>query len=225
MSNFKLLVKKDLLCLWRARQVLLATFSFALVLVVVASFSFRQVGFGQSDLQAVTPGILWLIFLFAGVIALNHSFLIETENDALQGLLFSKVDPGTVFLAKFSTNFVFLFAIQIFTIISHALLFGVEIFSVIPALIFITALAAIGFIAVGTLLSAISVSTPGRDLVLPLILFPLCIPLLAGAVFLTRELLQGGVFPWTSFWLVLILAYDAIALVLSWCLFEPLVTE
>jgi len=225
MNEFAILFKKDITCVWRAKQLMLGTFGFALLLVVVASFAFRQVGYGQEELRAITPGILWLVFLFAGLIGLNQTFLFEQQNSALQGVLLSKVQPNVVYFAKLSSNFLFLSLVQILVLLAHGVLFGAEIFFVFPQLLFVTVLVALGFTALGTLLSAMAVATTSREIVLPLLLFPLSIPLVAGAVFLTRELLQSGSFPFASFWFTLVVVFDVISLVLAWLLFEFVVKE
>ena len=217
---FWILVSKDFLCLWRSRHILVGTFGFALLLVVVASFAFRHVGAGQEELQAVTPGIIWIIFLFSGVIALNHTFMIEEENRAMLGVLLYPLDPSIVYLSKWLTNFLFLIVLQVCVIVAHGVLFGVELFGVFAELVFLSALATAGFSAVGTLLAGIAVCSKGREIILPVVLFPLLLPLIASVVYLTRELLFSGAIDFGDFWFVLLLGFDVIALVLSWALFE-----
>ena len=215
-----LLVKKDFRCLGRAAPQLVATLGFALLLVVVASFAFRQIGYGESDLQALTPGIVWLIFLFSGVIGLNYSFLTEQENDALHGVLLTPVDPFLVYLAKCICNVVFLVVVQLLVVLAHSLLFSVALVPLLMPLLLVIFLAAVGFAAVGTLLSAMAVHSRSREVLLPIMLFPLCLPLLAGAVFLTREVLASGSLDTGTFWFSLLCGFNVICLTLSWVLFE-----
>ena len=220
MRDFMLLVRKDVRCLLRANGLVLSTFGFSLLLTLVASFAFRQIGYGERELLEVTPGIVWLVFLFSGVIALNHSFALEQENDALFGLLLTSVEPSTVYLAKLAVNAVFLGMIQCFVLVAHGVLFGANFWGVFFELLGVSLLGGIGFVATGTLLSAIAVCTKGRDILLPLMLFPLCIPLVAAAVFLSRGLLETGGLEVESFWFSLLCGFPMLSVVLSWALFE-----
>jgi len=225
MNVFLVLLRKDLLCLWRARQLLAATFGFAILLVVVASFSFLQVGYSGHDLKLLSPGVVWLVFLFAAVVGINHSFLIEKENEAILGLVLTPAAAETIYCAKALSNLVLLFLLQCVVLIVHGLLFGVDFSGVFFQLLLLTFLCCLGFVGVGTILSAIAVSTRGRELILPLVLFPVLLPLTAGAVHSTRELLLNGTLDYSDFWFVLILAYDVIAVTLSWVLFDYVLRE
>ncbi|MCB0322662.1 MAG: heme exporter protein CcmB [Bdellovibrionales bacterium] len=225
MNAFVWLVEKDLRCLHRAKHVVVSTLGFALLLEVTAGFAFRQVGYGQIELLEVTPGILWLIFLFAAVIALNHSFLFEHENEPMTGLLLTAADPGTVYLAKCLSNFLLVGTMQVFTIGAHALLFGADLSGKILPLCAVSLLSALGLCAAGTLLAAIAVCTRGRELVLPLTLYPLLIPLVAGSVYLMREVIFEQTIDWGGFWFLTVLGFDVVALVLCWVLFEYVVRE
>ncbi len=216
---------KDVRCMWRSKQILTSTFGFALLLIVVSSFAFRTAGYGQEELKSITPGILWLAFLFTSVISLNHSFTHEREHDALTGVVLTGVDPSYIFFAKFFTNLLYLASLQLFLILTHALFFGADLMGSVPSLFLVSVLAAVGFIALGTLLSAVSAVTSGREIVLPLVLFPLAIPLVAAAVFLSRETLVSGVVPVENFWFHFLCLFDLISVVLSWALFGYAVGE
>jgi len=220
MRSFLAIFVKDFKCFFRAKSIVAAAFGFSLLMVVVASFSFRQIGFSPSELLLITPGVIWLVFIFSGVIVLNHSFLIEKENDALSGLLLSAGRPALVFIAKAASNLLFLSLLQIFVIVIHSILFGVDVSQVFFQLLLISFLVICGFVCFGTLLSAMSVATAGREFMLPLLLFPLCIPLFAGAVFTTKELLLSGTISFDYFWLRLIIGFDVISIALSYVLFE-----
>ena len=225
MKNFRLLLIKDVLCLWRAKEELLGTFLFALLLVVVSSFAFREVGYGQVELKSVTPGILWLIFVFSAVLGLNHSFNFEIENRALTGLLIGPVEGITVFAAKFISNVLYILAVQALVIISHTVFFGVQVFHLFPEMMLLTLLGAVGFLSLGTLLSAIAVSTRGRELILPIVLFPLSIPFIAALVSLTRDLLASEVLAFSSVLFIFVCVFDVISLTLAAVLFEYVVKD
>lgn len=223
MSKLAKLVRKDVLCLLRARHIVVSTLGFALLLVVVAGFSFRQVGFGQRELADITPGVLWMVFLFCSVLGLNYSFAAEEEQGGLAGLVLTGVDPGQIYLGKFLTNFVFLGITYILVLIAHGLLFGVEYFDRFGSLVIVAVLFGAGFSALGTLLAGIAACSRAREVVLPLTLFPLTIPLVAASVLLCRGVLDTGGIDVTSFWFLLLCGFDVIAVVLSWALFEHVV--
>jgi len=221
----RVLIEKDFKCLLRRRETLTATIGFALILVVIASFSFRTIGYGEEELRVITPGVLWLVFIFFAVIGLNYTFAPEQDDRAIAGVLMSPIDPTLVFISKFIVNFIFLFSVQCGAILLHELFFGANISFAFGQIVFITFLGVLGFVAIGTLLSSISTAVRVRDVLLPLLLFPLSLPLIAGLVSITRTVLETGSIPYSSFWFSLILAYDVIALVLSWSLFEFCVIE
>ena len=222
-SKFALLFRKDMLCIWRAKSLIVATASFSLMLVVVASFAFRQIGQSATELQALTPGIIWLIFLFSAVVGLNYSFLSEREESAMHGVLLSSVSPAVFYLSKFTSNLLFLVFIQALVIFSHCLLFGVSLAGGGILLLGVTLLSAVGFTALGTLLSAMAVYSRAREVLLPLMLFPLSIPLISASVILTREVMQTGSIELGGFWFLLVCGFDVISLVLAWALFEHVI--
>ncbi len=225
MRHLTILLSHDIRLLLRANHVLVATFGFAFLLIVVSSFSFRYVGITAEQIRLTTPGILWVVFLFTSVIGLNHSFAFEKELGAIRGVLLTPVDHGTVYLAKFMSNLIFLFLLQSFIILVHGIFFGVDYFGNLAELLLLSLLVVVGFSSFGTLLSGIAASLNGRDILLPLILFPVCIPLVIAVVELTRELLLGGSLNFDSFWFTLLCVVDVIGVIVSWVLFEYVVNE
>lgn len=219
------LLKKDVICLLRSPGVLASSIGFAILLVAVASFSFRTTGMSEEEMLGITPGILWLIFLFLGVTVLNYAFQHERENSALEGVVLSPVLPGAIFCAKFVFTFSYLFVLQALTVFVHALIFGVEMTGYLPGLLLVTFLVTLGFVAVGIPLAAGSSVFKSRDVVLPLILFPLCLPLMASAVFLSRGVLDGVMFSATDFWFSVLIVQDVVFLALSYVLFEYAINE
>lgn len=219
-QRLRLLMLKDFRCLWRSPEILVAVFGFALLLIVVASFSFRQIGFGNEQLTAITPGILWLVFLFCGSMCLNHSFELEERDGALRGLISSIDSVELIFLSKFLTNFLFLFVLELFALVVHSILFNIEVIPVLEDFLIILALFAFGFSAIGTLFSAMSVTSKSREILLPILLFPLCLPLVSACVVVSRELLLSGQIEYSGFWFVLVAVFDVVSFVLAWVLFE-----
>jgi len=219
------LFAKEVRCLFRARQWPIAVIFFAFVLVVLASFAFRRVGYGQQELLESTPGILWMIFLFSGLVSLNYSFFHEEEFGALIGLILSPCDPALIFISKFAANTVFLLVVTAFFTLMHSLLFGVEYGAHTWGLLGILALTSIGFCALGTIFAAMSASVRGRELILPLLLFPLTLPLVVAGLELTNELFGLNGDTSAAPWFLLAAVFDVIAVTLSTVLFEFVVRE
>ncbi len=225
MKPFISLLKKDFTCLWRSPQILISSFSLSLLLVIISSFAFRQIGFGERELSEVTPGILVIIFLFSGVLALNHSFSGEYVQRPLTGIILTGIDPFQIYLSKFLNNYLFVFTLQLFTLFTHGLFFGAPVFSHFLSIVILSLLMSIGFVSIGTLLSAISALSRSLEILLPLILFPLIITPVAGFVFLLREVLLTGVINTSQFWFVLLVVYSIISLCISSVLFEYLIKD
>ena len=217
------LFRKDLLLLFGNGRFVVSSIGLATLFVVISSFAFRDIGYGEAELQALTPGIIWLIFLFTGVVSLNHSFLPEREEGALQGILLSPVNSGVVFLSKLGNCVLFLLTLELLITILHSLFFWPTFFEYLPSFMLVALIFSLGFASLGTLLSSISVVVKEREILLPLILFPLCIPLLIGCVELTRIIVSGAALPYFGFWFTLVVVFDLISLTLSWALFEPLI--
>lgn len=219
------LVKKDFKILYGIKHQFFSILLFAIVQVIVASFAFKKLGFAEAEILQLTPGIIILIFLFTGIMTLNTSFIQEKEGGALVGLLLTGIDTALIFLSKFLINFSFLLLIQILIVTLHSLFFNITLFAYGYQLFLILFLSAFGFVSLGTIFSAIAVVTPGRELLLPLLLFPLTLPLISAAVFLMQDLFNFKVIDFDSFWFQLLIVYDIVAFMLSLVLFEYVLKE
>lgn len=223
MAAFQALLRKEFAIIWGSGNILASTFGFALLLIVVASFSFRQIGYGEAELRSVTPGILLMVFLFSGLLGLSHSFLQEREDQALQGVILTGVGGTSLYFSKALGNLLFIGGVHLVALASHALLFGANLGPELLLLAIVTLLFTLGFVGLGTLLAGISVVVKEREILLPMVLFPLVIPLVAGCIELARAVLATGALPWESFWFLLVVVFDTIALTLSWALFDVVV--
>lgn len=220
MRVFAALFSNSVLCIWRDRRFIAANTVFSLMLVVAASFFFRRIGYGEQDLLSLTPGVVWLIFIFVGVVGLNQLFMDELEDNAMQGLVLQIPDLGVVFLAKCGANILFLCLIQFMVIIAYGIFFSVDIFRAVPALFVLVAALVPGFAAVGTLLSAISVCTSSREVVLPLLLYPLLLTPVAAAAMATNDVLELGYLSISSIPFLVVCVFSVVSFVVSWLLFE-----
>lgn len=225
MTQLISLLKKDFLLLLRARHWPLAVFSFALCLLVLSAFALRQIAYSESDLLALSSGLLWLELLFASVVALHASFSFEREGEALLGLVLSGVNSSVLYLAKVVSNFLFLFLLGFFIFCGHFLFFGLHLSSLSLQLFLLLSVVVFGVSCLGTLLSAMVSCVPARELLFSLLFYPLLVPILGAAAMLTQELFQTGSFEPSSFVFKLIVGLDFIFLLLGVILFEQLIWE
>src|SRR3990170_6235316 len=182
---------KDVRTELRSRQAAGGSLVFALLTVVIFNFAFDLEG-EMKDIAA--PGVLWVAIVLAGMMAFGHVFAQEREQGGLEGLLLTPVDPGAVFLGKAAGALLLTFALELFLLPVFALFANVSILS--PGLLLVVVMGTLGFVLVGTLFSAIAVTSRSRELLLPLLLLPVATPVLIAAVEGTRSALGGE--PWSE---------------------------
>lgn len=214
------IVRKDLAMELRTKENLSAMIVFALIVLVIFNFAFEL---QAVDLRIVGPGVLWVAFTFSGILGLGRSFAAEKDKGSLEGMLLSPVDRGAIFLGKTISNFIFITTMQAVTLPLFAILNNIALpwFPLIPYIV----LGTIGFAAVGTVLSAIAASTKMREVMLPILLFPVSIPLLMAAVKLTSGALQSLDFSQLAWWLNILVLYDVVFVVVAFWVFEYVVEE
>jgi heme exporter protein B len=216
------LLRKDLQIEFRTKETLAALLLLGLLTLVVLSFAFDP----TSELRVeAAPGALWVAVIFAGVLGLNRSFLAERENDCLQGLLLCPVDRGTIYLAKTVGNFLFMLVAQLVIVPIFIFFFNLPVTPALGGVFLSLALGLLGFAAIGTLFAAISVRTRAREVMLPLLLLPLAVPIFIAGVKVTGRMLLGKPLADVAPWLNLMLGFDVIFLVVGWLVFEYAVEE
>lgn len=221
MNVFLAVLWKDLVCEWRGRDRAVATLLFSLLVVVIFYFSLDTSE--PQRVRELAPGLLWIAYAFAAVLGLNRSFALELENDAVAGLALAAHDRGFVFLGKAAASFLILGVVQALTAAAFALVFDQSWWRVAPSLAAIVALGSVGICSMGTLLSALAVRTRFREVMLPLLLLPLLIPVLSGAVGATQDLLAGGTPRFAAIQLLLVV--DGIYLIAGFLLFDYVLDE
>lgn len=212
---------KDITAELRTKEMVSAMFVFSVLVIFIFNFAF--------DLRAenaitLAPGVLWVAIAFAGMLGLGRSFIIERDRGSLEGLLLAPVDRSAIYLGKLIGNVIFIAGVEIVILPLFIILFNLPP-TVAPALAGVVALGTIGFAGVGTLFSAMVVHTRARDVLLPILLFPVVSPVLLAAVRLTAGLLDGLPFAETQGWLGLLAAFDVIFMALAFMLFEYVVEE
>ncbi|MFI5267682.1 MAG: heme exporter protein CcmB [Chloroflexota bacterium] len=212
------LLWKDLVSEWRRREVVLSLVVFSLLVLLVFDFAFDL---RRADLPAAAPGILWVTFIFAGVLSFTRAFAVEKDRGTWEGLLLAPVDRGAIYLAKLLACLLFMLVVEAVTLAAFGVFFDVP-FDV--ASVALVALAGtLGFATVGTLFAAMSANTRAREIFLPVLLFPVAVPVIIGSVKATA-LAFGGAgdgYPWLG----LVLAFDAIFLAVSFAVFEFVIED
>jgi heme exporter protein B len=171
----------------------------------------------------MAPGLLWIAYVFAAVLGLNRAFSLELENDAMSGLALAPCDRGWVFLGKAAANFLILSFVQLVTAMAFVLVFELEWFRAGWQLAGVIAMGSLGICSIGTLFAAVAVRTRFREVMLPLLLLPLLIPILAGSVQATGELLSTGESSFAP--IQLLVVADAIYLIIAFLTFDYVLDE
>ena len=210
---------KDLKAEFRTKQMLNSMVIFSLLVIVIFSVSFGDL-LGDSEIVSqLAPGVLWIAFTFAGMLGLSRSFASELENGCLEGLKLCPVDRSAIYTGKAISNIVIMFLVELITIPLFAVMFNYNIEGLLGLAVVII-LGTIGFISVGTLLSALTVNTRTRELLLPILLLPIIIPVIIPAVLATGKILTSGDISDISGELRLLAVYDIIFFVIAQLVFE-----
>ena len=213
---------KDIRAELRSRTALLSAVVFAALVLVIFNFARDPTAVASVDLA---PSVLWVTFALAAMVALNRAFTVERENGALDGLLLAPVPRGAVFLGKLIANLTFVGAVEAITLPLFVLFFNVDLGHALPGLLGVTVLATIGFVAVGTLFSAMAVRTRFAELLLPVLLLPFMVPPLIGAVQVTARLLADRPLSEMLGWLRLLALYDVVFVTICTMAFAAVVDE
>lgn len=214
------LVWKDILLELRSRDIVISVLVFGILVAVVFNFALNVT---PRQVAALAPGILWVAFAFAGILAMNRAFVAEKEQGGLEGLLLAPVSRDAIFLGKALTSFLFMLIVEAALLPVFAVLLSFSAFSFI--LILTIVLATLGFATVGTLFSAIAVQTRAREIMLPVLFFPIILPVLIGAVEVSGKAIGGGLGVSVARWLSLLGVFDALFLVICPWVFSAVVEE
>jgi len=213
---------KDLRVEWRNRETLASMCVFSLLVVFLFSFAFEP---GREETLRLLPGLLWIAFAFAGILSFNRSFAAERENNCLEGLSLAPIDAGAIYLGKMLANFAFLAVLELVVVLVTSIWYN---FSFLPALrnfAVITFWGTLGYVAVGTIFGAVAANTRMREVMLPVLQFPVAIPVFIGAIEATSGALKGQPPGDYASWTRLLAGCSVIFLVLSFLLFEYVLEE
>jgi len=215
--------RKDLLIETRTREIVLTTMFFALACVMVFAFGFVREG---RPVQDAAAGILWIAIAFSGTLALGRAFERERQGETLRALLLAPIDRPALYLGKLLGILILLAAVELLVVPMVALMFQAPLFDYPLLMLGLIAAGTIGFAAVGTLFAAMLVRARSRDVMLPVLLYPLTIPVIIAGVRGTAALLQPEADqPMARMWLAMLLFFDVVFVTISLWTFEPVMTD
>jgi heme exporter protein B len=211
---------KDLAAELRGREMLSAMLVFALLVILIFNFALEL---DAKTRATVTAGVLWVTFAFAGTLGLNRSMAMEKDRGCLDGLLLTPVDRSAIYFGKSLSNLVFMLVVEAIVLPVYSLLYNTNLFD--PGLILVILLGSIGYVSVGTLLSSMAVQTRTRDILLPILLFPVVLPVLIAAVKASSGFLQDVPAAEIMPWLNILIVYDIIFTAVAFMVFDFVVEE
>jgi len=215
------ILRKDLRIEWRTRESVTSLAALGILLLVVLTIAHDPT---PEQAPMLAPSVLWATFVFTGLLGVQRSFLLEREQDCLAGLLLAPIDPAAIFAGKLAANLILLGAMQAIVVPLVALFLHVDFTGVLPGLVVVLSLGNLGFAAGATLFAAMVVRTRAREVLLPLLLLPLVLPVLIAGVKATQAVLAGGLAAAGDALSVLI-AFDVIFTVAGWLLFTYVVRD
>lgn len=211
---------KDLAAEMRSRELLSAMLVFALLVILIFNFAIEL---APALRPTITPGVLWVTLAFAGTLGLNRSMAVEKDRGCLDGLLLAPVDRSAIFFGKMLANLVFMLLVAAILLPVYSLLYNINLFR--PGLLLVILLGSLGYVAVGTLLAGMAVQARTREVLLPILLFPVIVPVLLAAVRASGGFLQSAPFEQILPWLNLLIGYDVIFLAVAYMVFDFIVEE
>ncbi len=212
------IVRKDLAAELHTREILSAMFVFAVIAMLSFSFALDLRG---TVGEAAAPGVLWTTIAFAGTLGLSRSLAREQHSGGMSGLLLASEDRTVIFFGKMVGNLILLFLLEAVLLALGTVFFNVNLLK--GGVVLVLVLGTLGYAVVGTLLAAIAVNTRAREVMLPILLLPLVVPLLISAVRATAALLEGLPPGEVGAWIRIIVVYDLVITAVSVLTFEYVV--
>ena len=196
--------------------------TFALLIIVIFNFAFD---FSSELIPVAAPAILWVAFTFAGVLGLGRSFALEKEGNSILGILLTPTDRSLIFFGKMFSNAIFVFIVELLILPMFVLFFNYDLGHFLIPLLLIVFLGTIGFVAVGTLFSAMALNTKLREVLLPILIFPIIIPVIVSSVKLSAAILSDNPITQSGSALQVLVSFDVIFLVVCSIVFEYVLDE
>jgi len=214
---------KDVRMEFRGKEALNASLAFALVVLILFSFAFDPT---SEQIREITGGLLWILFAFSGVLLVNRSFVREQSNDCLDVLLVSKVSASSLLLGKTMANLVFILLVEAVCLPVFSVLYNISMFQLPLWLLGVCLLASWAIAILGTVFAAMTVNLRLRELMLPVMLYPMIIPALAAAMYLTNNIAAGKVPVGDDLiWVRLLVGFNVIFTTLSLGLIDTILVD
>lgn len=224
MSYFKVIaaiVKKDILMEMRTKQVINAALVFAVLFVVVFSFTME---IGSNMEQKLSGGIFWVSVAFAGILSFNKTIGSETDNGSFEALMLAPVDKSAVFFGKVISNMLFLFLVEVILIPLFLVFYNVNIIGH-PLMVAVIILSTYAYSLIGTLFSIISVRTSSKEIMMPLLFLPFMVPVIIAAVLATNVFILGGQIQFSYNWIKLTAVFDIIFTAIIYGIFSLIIED
>lgn len=199
---------KDVRAELRTKEAVNASFAFALVVLLLFSFAFDP---ESETMKEIAGGLLWIVYAFAAALVLNRSFARELPNDCLDGLVSAPISGAALFLGKALANYALVLAVELISLPVFGIFYSLNLMPFLPSLLLILALGAWALTVIGTMFSALTVNIRLREVMLPMMTYPILSPALMGAMRLTAALIQGQALDKDALvWLKLLVGFDAV---------------
>ncbi len=211
---------KDVRAEFRTKDIFTGMLVFALLAVLIFNFAFEL---RVDNVRQVLPGVLWVAIAFASMLGLNRSFVLEQDRGSLEGILLAPVDRSALYFGKMLGNLVFMLAVEVVLMPIMVVLFNVNVLQ--PAILLFVFLGTLGFAIVGTVFAAMAVNTRAREVLLPVLLLPVMVPVLIAAVKGVAGILDGDTLADLSNWLRLLGVFDVVFLGIAFMTFDFVVEE
>ena len=208
---------KDLLIEHRSKETLNALFFFALLLLFVFQFT---LGPDRERLAGALPGLLWLAFILSGLLGLGRAFVVERENDCWEALLLAPGDKSAIYVGKLASNLLLMFVVEAILLVLFGVFFNLDLVPVLLPLVVVIGLGTLGFAAIGTLFAAMTSQVRARELLFPVLLLPVQVPVLLATVKATEAVLLGEPLGAVAHWLKLLVAADVVYVAVSVLTFD-----
>lgn len=220
LKAIRVLVWKDLVQEWRSRDMLTAMLAFAVLTLFI--FNYATI-LTPENRTAAAAGIVWVVIIFAGTLGLNRSFTAEQDQGCFDALVMAVPDLAVIYIGKLVTNLLVMIFLAALVIPVFSLLYNINLFQ--GAFLSVLLLGAWGYSAAGTLIAGMTVQTRMRDLLLPVMLFPILMPVNMAVVKAASSVLSAAPLPEFQSWLTLLAVYDIIVTVISIMVFEYVIQE
>jgi heme exporter protein B len=208
---------KDLRAELRTKEAVNAALAFAIMILVLFSFAFDP---GAEETKMYAGGLLWIVFAFAGTLVLNRSFARELPNDCLDALIAAPVSGAVLFLGKALANYLLVLAVELVALPVFGIFYYVRWYEHFWQMMLVLALGTWGITVIGTVFSALTVNIRLREVMLPMIIYPMLVPALMGLMQLTVDLVSGKTIWVDSLWLKVLVSFDILYTAASLALIE-----